>query len=174
MSNPILQGYGDGVASLSTGLLTSREEIERLYSTVGVTLRHEDGDSLIIDEIVLWASETVASYTLKHYNTSDLVASPWARRRATILAAYYLSQRRGNPPQFLPEAKRVLEDLELVRSDKIIIPGVPSRAASIPAISTYRIDDRYYHNKNRVVKSQSTSPYPGQPAYELPYVHDIF
>lgn len=154
--------------------LTSRGEIARLYSTIGVDLRLEDspktaGKSDIINEIVAWASDTVASYTLHRYDTEDLVSSPWVRRRATILGAYYLSMRRANAPQFVSEAKRVLEDLALVRTGEIIIPGVPVRSVDTASLSSYRIDDRYFQQKQRVWRSQSTNPYPGQRAYEHPY-----
>lgn len=150
--------------------LTSAAELERLYSQVGVELRTLDGnETTIIDEIVEWASETIASFTLHHYDTDNLETSPWARRRATVLAAYYLSQRKGNPAQFVAEAKRVMEELELVRTNKIIIPNVPVRAADVPAISSFRVDDRYLINKQRIVKSQSTKPRAGQQTYELPY-----
>lgn len=163
---------GLGAAPVTSALgsyLTSQGELERLYSQVGVELRTLDGnDTDILDEIIAWASETVASYTLHHYDTTELLTSPWARRRATVLAAYYLSQRRGNPAQFVAEAKRVMEDLELVRTNKVLIPDARVRAADVPAISSFRIDDRYWINKQRVVKSQSTKPTSEQATYELP------
>ena len=155
--------------------LTSSAELERLFSQVGVELRTLDGDqTTIVDEIVDWVTETIASFTLHHYDTENLEASPWARRRATILAAYYLSQRKGNPAQFVAEAKRVMEELELVRTNKILIPNVPVRAADVPTISSFRVDDRYLINKQRIVKSQSTKPSPSQQSYELPYLGGDF
>jgi hypothetical protein len=155
--------------------LTTREEIERVYSANAVLFRlddaatPEDADN-IIEDIIAWATETVVSYTLHHYDTVNLAASAWARRRTTILACYYLSQRRGNPPQFVAEAKRVMEDLTLVRDNKVLIPDIPVRAADVPTVSSFRIDDRYAINKQRVVSSQSTKPYAGQQLYETPYI----
>lgn len=159
-----------------TTQLTSREEMERVFSTVGIDLRVldvedvNDQDSLI-DEIVDWASETLESYTLKHYDTVELVNSKWARRRATILACYYLSQRKGNAPQFVAEAKRVMEDLTAVNENKIMIPDAIVAVADVPAISSFRVDDRYVINKQRTVRSQSTQPYVGQQAYEHPFLN---
>lgn len=157
-----------------TTALTSREEIERIFSSIGVDLRVDDAatpteEDNIMDEIIDWASETIASYTLLHYDTSVLVESAWTRRRATILACYYLSQRRGNPGQFVAEAKRTMDDLQLVADHKIIIPDAIVAAADVPAISSFRVDDRYNVNKQRVVKTQSTKPYAGQQLYDLPY-----
>lgn len=155
---------------MSTPDLTSAAEMDRLFSAVGVDLRTDDGtEATIVEEIIDWASETIASYTLSHYDTAVLATSAWVHRRATILACYYLSMRRGNPPQFVAEYKRILEELELVQNNKLLIPDATVRAADIPTVSSYRVDDRYISTKQRVVRSQSTSPYPGQPFYEPPY-----
>lgn len=168
-------GADTPVLSASGMYLTSREEIERLYSQTGVNLREDDqSNDDIINEIVAWASETVESYTLSHYNTTDLVSSPYTRRRATILGAYYLSMRRANAPQFVAEAKRVLEDLEAIQKNQLLIPDAVVRAADVPCISSYRIDDRYIINKQRVVGSQSTNPYEGQQKYDLPFLGGDF
>src|SRR4051812_27151220 len=133
---------------LNQVVYTSRTEIERLFSTTGVDLRLDDGldadaQTDLINEIVNWASETVQSYTLSHYDPTSLVNSAWTRRRATILGAYYLSMRRGNPPQFVNEAKRIIEELEGIQQHKLIIPDAIVRAADVPAISNYIVDDRY-------------------------------
>lgn len=158
-----------------TTQLTSRDEIERVFSTIGVDLRVLDAGSAgaeddMIDEIIDWASETVAAYTLKHYDTIELVTSAWTRRRATILACYYLSQRKGNAPQFVAEAKRVMDDLTAVNENKIMIPDAVVAVADIPAISSQRVDDRYRVNKLRKVVPQSTEPYAGEQTYDIPFL----
>lgn len=159
---------------MATPDLTSAALIDKLYSSVGVDLRTDDGtEADLIADIVDYASETIASYTLQHYDSEDLSSSKWVQRRATIIAAYYLSLRRANAPQFVAEYKRILEELEEVNKGKIIIPDVPVRAASVPALSSYRIDDRYWINKQRVVVGQSTKPYPGQQGYQFPSAGDI-
>ncbi len=87
-----------------TTLLTSREEIERVYSTIAVDIRlddlSEDNATTMMDEIVEAATDTLTSYTLRYYNTLNLANSKWARRRATIIGCYYLSMRRANGTQF--------------------------------------------------------------------------
>jgi hypothetical protein len=157
--------------------LTSLTELSRLYSSIGVDLRSDDdatnGD--VINEIIAQATETVASYTLHLYETASLMTSTWTRRIATYLGAYFLSMRRANQPQFVAQAKWAQEQLEKVNSGVLLIPGVAVRAANIPAVSNYKIDDRYFMNKQRVVASRSTSPYPGQKQYEaLPGGDDLF
>src|SRR5688572_29732972 len=128
-------------------LLTSASEIDRIYSSIGVDLRVEDlsgGDqTTAMNEIIAAASETVTSYTQRIYNTSDLVNVPWVRRRATIIACYYLSMRRGNGTQFTREYERVMEDLEkFLTATPPMIPAadgfpVPVRSSLMPAVSDY-------------------------------------
>lgn len=162
--------------------LTSREEIARMYSTIGVTLRMDDlvteNESDMMLELVNAASETVASYTLKYYNTDKIVNSPWIRRRATIIACYYLSMRRANGTQFTREYQLVIEELERFLGPKPpIIPGqdgnpVPVRTSMIPTVSSYIIDDRLRYEKLRVRQQYSTKPYPGQKGYAQPLARD--
>lgn len=156
-------------------LLTTREEMRRIFGEDAINLRLDDmtdpsDQDNVVEDIISYASETVLSYLLSHYDESAVSASPWVRRRATILACYYLSERRGNPQQFVAQAKRVMEDLKLVQENGILIPGVPVRAADVPTVSSYRIDDRYLISKQRVVGSQSTKPYPGQAKYDPPFL----
>lgn len=158
--------------------LTSQAQMERIYSDTAVDVRSDDvaaGDTTtdLFNEIINFASTTIFSYTLSHYLSADLVNVRWVSMRAAYLACYYLSRRRADAPQFVDEVRRIIEELELVRDGKLMIPDdngfpVPQNAATIPAISSFRIDDRYLVNKQRVVKSQSTEPYAGQPFYQLP------
>lgn len=158
--------------------LTSVAQVERIYSTAAVEVRTDDeidpaANLGMIHEIINFSSETMFAYLLSFYNISDLLTVGWVNRRCAYIACYYLSRRRADAPQFVDEVKRIIEELELVRDAKIMIPGddglpVPQTAARIPAISSYRIDDRYLINKQRVVGSQSTEPYPGQQKYDIP------
>lgn len=170
-------------AQLLTGIVfTSREEVSRLYSTIGVDLRLDDMDisagSNHMNEVVLAATETVSSFTMRYYNNSAIYTSPWIRRRATIIAAYYLSMRRANGTQFTQEYQRVMEDLEKFLTDKPpMIPGndgfpAPVRTSNIPTVSAYKVDDRNRVRKLRVVKDYSTKPYPGQYGYVNPLSSD--
>jgi hypothetical protein len=151
--------------------LTSREEIERLFSEAGVDYRVEDlttaQQTNMFHSIIGYASDTVAAYTLHRYNTTDLVNIRWVRDRATFIAAWMLSRRRGNPGQYGAEYEMALADLEKVLNGKppLMIPGAPVRAADVPTVSSYRVDDRTRYNKLRVARWQSTKPYAGQQQY---------
>ena len=177
-----LQGQGTDVAesvSLHPYSFTSREEIERLYSTLAVNLRIDDlsdaDQSNVFNDLVNAASSTVASFTLRYYNNADLVNSSWVRRRATIIGAYYLSMRRANGTQFGLEYQRVIEELEKFLSpNPPFIPDdagglVPLRSAAIPTVSRQIVDDRYRSDKLRRVPTQSTKTYPGAKEYTIPF-----
>lgn len=163
-------------------LFTSIEEIQRIYSTIGVTLRTDDMDQESYDymmaEIINAATETVNSYTLKYYNADAIQLSPWVRRRATIIGCYYLSMRRANGTQFAREFQLIIEELEKFLGPKPpIIPGpdgnpVPVRTSMIPTVSSYIIDDRLRYEKLRVRQQYSTKPYPGQKGYAQPLARD--
>lgn len=177
-----LQGSGDDVpesVELSSIVFTSRNEIERLYSTLAVNLRSDDlsaaNQTNMFNDLVNAATSTVASYTLRYYNNIDLVNSSWVRRRATIIAAYYLSMRRANGTQFGLEYQRVIEELEkFLTTNPPFIPNdsgglVPIRSAAIPTVSRQIVDDRYRSDKLRRVPTQSTKPYPGAKDYTVPF-----
>lgn len=153
-------------------------QVERIYSSAAVDVRTDDvldPDEVtdIINESINYASQMIFSYTLSHYASVNLVNVGWVSRRAAYIACYEISHRRADAPQYVDQVRRIIEELELVRDNKIMIPGddglpVPQTAATIPAISSFRIDDRYIIGKQRVVKSQSTEPYPGQQTYDIP------
>jgi phage gp36-like protein len=158
--------------------LTSSSEIRRLYSTIGVNLRLDDMDDLnqlnMMNELVNGATDTIASYTLNFYNTSALVNSQWVRRRATIIAAYYLSMRRANGTQFGMEYQRIIEELKQFLTGKPpIIPDAVVRCMNVPTVSDYRVDDRQGTRKLRVAPDYSTQPYPGRYNYTPPLGNDI-
>lgn len=154
---------------------TSRQEIENLYSTVGVELRLDDMDSLDadshMDDIVVAATQTVASYTLRFYANEAIYNTQWVRRRATIIGAYYLSMRRANGTQFNAEYQRIMEELQMfLKYPHPMIPGndgypAPVRTSNIPTASAYIVDDRNRRRKLRTNKDYTTKSYPSQYQY---------
>lgn len=163
---------------------TSLTEIERLYSQTGVNLRLDDLDQVertnFINSIIAEATEMINGWTINYYTPSALTTSQWVRRRATIIACYLLSERRGNPTQFAHHMQRVVDELEklMTKFPKFQIPGadgnpIPVRAADVPSIVTPIIDDRQRIQKARVVRENSTKPYAGQPFYDPPYTTNL-
>lgn len=157
--------------------LTSRAEIERVYSTLAVDFRLDDlatdNADTMMNEIVEAATDTVASYTLRYYNTANLVNAKLARRWATIIGCYYLSMRRANGSQFGLEYRAIMEELtKFLGPTPPFIPGATVRASAIPTVSAYIVDDRMRYNKLRVAKQYTTKPYPGQHSYVQPLAND--
>ena len=173
-SAPITQPTTSPVAVAGYNF-TSRDEIEKLYSTIGVDLRLDDlgtqDASDYMSEIAIAATQTVASYTLTYYANDVIYNTQWVRRRATIIGAYYLSMRRANGTQFNAEYQRVMEELQqFLKYPHPMIPGndgypAPVRSSNIPTVSAYIVDDRNRRRKLRTVKDYTTKSYPGQYQY---------
>lgn len=100
-------------------LLTSREEIEDLFSIHGVELHSEhidpERESDFFSTLVHRATAQILSYIGSRYRLADLSTHPRIREIATYWAAYKLSHHRGNPSLFESEYVEGLEDLELMR-----------------------------------------------------------
>jgi len=161
-----------------TVVLTSYEEISRLFSTAGVDVRLDDADAVtdtelvILDEIIADASETVWQYVWTQYADADISNSTWVRRRATYIAAYFLSQRRGNPSQFIDRYQHIIEELQAVFKRELYIPGLNVNVTASPTVANYIIDNRGIGPVQRVTQD-SLETYPGQrttTAFPLPEV----
>jgi len=135
--------------------LTTRAELERVWSRTGVDLRLDDDgtgddqtDSLqdVIDE----ASQTIYLYLENWYEPSDLRASKIVRRWANKVGCYFLSKRRGDPGQYEDEYQRVLAILERIQAGQLQVPGLANRGNMCPSLSNYRIDDHFTTSKVRV------------------------
>lgn len=156
-------------------VFTTIEEIERLFSEVGVELRLDDGSDTaptllvpsplykgtIIDEIISDASEFIWQYTWTRYLETQLTNNKWVRRRATYIACHFLSMRRGNPGQFIDRFELIKEELQLVYSEILHIPDATVSVSSKPVISNHVIDNRGYGPVQRVTRD-STGGYTGQ------------
>ena len=151
-----------------TYVYTTRDEIERLMSGVGVRLRVDDLiDSTDPDydasdigyyfqELTEDATLTIDQYAEGHYDPEDLVNSRWGRIRATWSGADLLSQRRGNPALFYSRYEEIIGELQQVTFGNLVIPGLPTRADLTPAMSNLRVDERFMVRKLRVMDSIST------------------
>jgi len=102
------------------------------------------------------ATDTINQYAMEWYEESRLVNSLWVRRRATVIACWLLSQRRGNPGQFEERVSQITLELEKVLKGDLRIPRLPMRADFTPGVSNYRVDDRYLVRKTRVEPQIST------------------
>jgi phage gp36-like protein len=145
---------------------TDRAAVERLLSAAGVRRRLDDGgdgqadaaESAALDDAIADATETVNYYLFSKYLPARLAASPWVWRRATVLAAYALAQRRGNPaPEPLAErAERAVEELEALADGPRVLPGVPLRMTLAPTWSNVRVDPTRNWRVIRVERGRSS------------------
>ncbi len=139
---------------------TTQAEIERLYGKTGVAAITADLQGTNIasmwEEIIADATLTIDSYASQVYDQEDLATSRWVRNRATWLAAYRLSQRKGNNDLYAQRYQEIIDELEKVKSLILIIPNIPTSSDLTPAMSNISIDPRYNIRKVRVNPEIST------------------
>ena len=139
---------------------TSRDEMEGVLSQTGINLRIDDIDVMdsegVLDSFFYDATLVIDTYTQHLYYSQDLYSSYWVRIRASWLACYYLSQRRGNPALFQVRYNQILEELERIMDGELLIPGLPTAYDITPAMSNVVVDERFAIDKIRVHPSIST------------------
>jgi len=153
---------------------TSEDEMKQLFGEEGVSLRMDDVDvdeyEDTITDIIADATETCDLYLRARYDQSDLATSKWVRRRATFIACYYLSRRRGNPAEYVTQYEEARADLEDVKDGDLLLPGVPVSASMTPTMSNFVMDARNVQPM-RVRTELSVGDNTGDQfaAYHLPY-----
>lgn len=150
----------------------SAEDLQALLSTDGHVGRLDDdssgainGDeSTYLTKAISWATSRVNFFCLSQYAAQDLATSWLVNNWCVVLAAHWLSCRRGNPPpgSFDKLYDETMEDLKMVHSGAHQIPELAYRSAHWPAWSNVRVDALYALRKVRVERpiSEGTStPY---------------
>lgn len=163
-------------------LLSSREEVESIFSADGVTLRIDDDMDGVTDGMDGTANDTQklidalaeasdeAYERLWRYDNDVLECTYYVRRRVSYIAAHLLSIRRGNPGQYCDMAERYLKDFEEIKYGRKHIPGVPQRRSYQPTMSNVVVDHRHSYAKLRVAQEISEGPTdPKQQEDTLPY-----
>lgn len=145
---------------------TTRDQIARLMSADGVSLRLDDAASDVeetdmIDEIIADATEYIWQFLWLNYVEADAAASTWVQRRATYIAAHFLSIRRGNPGLFVDRFEISTEELKRVYDRSMYVPGLNVNFQSQPTVSNFIIDNRGYAPVQRV-REDSMGTYPEQ------------
>lgn len=138
---------------------TTQAEIEGLFSTVGVTERLDDNDNgaiaagelAYLDQLITYATNRLNSYLLQYHSDADMSDNDWCREKATVIACYLLSRRRGNAAQFETEYNEIMSYLKGYANYVGQIPFLPLRHEKGPALSNLVVDDRRI-NKIRVVR----------------------
>lgn len=136
---------------------TSERELNGLFSELGVELRLSDTsdnisdpDTSILFDLIVDATDTVNQYVLTRHIGKELELSRnrWVRRRATIILADLLSQRRGNPEQFATMYERAIKDLESVERGSIQIPRLGQDAIDY---ANYVVDYRVRSDRQSAI-----------------------
>jgi hypothetical protein len=139
---------------------TSSEEVIRLISNDGSNQWTDDlnladyNDFLI--EVISDATMTCLQYIGKLHDAANLYQSYWVRRRATYIAAYHFTKRRGDPGLYGEDYQRAIFELEQAADGIIQIPDVPFSSGMMAVMQNVVIDQRYLQNKTRVRQSAST------------------
>ena len=115
-------------------LLTSREEIELLFSVHGVELHIDhisaDNEDDFFTTLIHRATRHVFSYLGTRYELVQLATDVRVREIATYWAAYKLSHHRGNPSIFESEYIDGIEELERIREGTLFI-GIPTTPRAV-------------------------------------------
>lgn len=139
---------------------TSAEEVIRLISLDGSNQWVDDLDKSdyedFLSEVISDATLTCLQYIGMKYDAAALYQSYWVRRRATYIAAYHFTKRRGDPGLYGEDYNRSVLELEQVSDGIIQIPDVPFSAGMLAVMQSPVIDMRYLQNKIRIRQSAST------------------
>lgn len=138
----------------------TQSDVEALLSIDGLAGRVDDlatgtinaTEQGYIASAINWATARVNQFCLGLYAAADLANSWIVNNWTVVLAARWLSCRRGNPPpgSFDDLYKEVLEDLKDVRAGRANLPDIGLRTAAWPAWSNVRVDCLYSLRKIRV------------------------
>lgn len=152
---------------------TDRDSIESLLSAEGLTLSLDDDrdgeeatkESARVAMAVGFATAKVDLFCQPSYDPSQLANSWSVWNWATILAAWWLRNRRGNPgPASLKEMKdEVMQELEMVRAGQMQVDSIGRRSTMAPAWSNVRVDPRYRLHQSRIqrpISDRTNRPYP--------------
>ena len=116
-------------------------------------------DTDVVDDAINQATEELDAYATQRYTQTQLATSTLVTRWATVLACYFLTTNRGNPPpeSLASEFARIMALLVQVASGEYQIPGLSLRSDMRPTLSNLRIDRRYIQSKARVEQAISTN-----------------
>ncbi len=135
---------------------TSQTEVERLFSSLAVELRRDDFEDTdpeydnVLEEVLLQAHYEVKSIINRVYSDANALLHPWIRKRATYIAAYFLSIRRGNDSQYFNEYFQALEDLEALVKGELFIDDLAANINSLVTYCNISSDNRYPFTPMRV------------------------
>lgn len=157
--------------------LTTWSEVESYYSAFASGLATNDLSpsdlATFKDWIENYATEEVLLYLGARYkDLYDLSLSNIVRMWATILAAYRISTRRGNPELFQGARDEVIENLKKVQAGELSLPDVNTNSNNVVSMHNYSVDPRFMANPIRIAHdslpySNTPNDKPRHPVYPL-------
>lgn len=145
-------------------LFTTEEEMQRLFSEVGVQMHSDDfvDNSEVLYEIIERATGRVKQILNKGFDDSVLHQSPRIREIATIVACYLLSVRRGNPSLYAEMYIEAMADLESIANGDQYLSELPRSSNTLVVFQNVSSDNRFPWTPIRVDWLTSTRTVSGQ------------
>ena len=169
---PTGQNYFNCVQPLG---YTEARAVEDLYGTCGFENILSDEDLTVeengltrhqnaLNSFIVDAEQTVAIRLCKFFTPEALIGNQWIWSKTRSIAAYYLSQRRGNEHYFESRYMEALRELDAIATGEIPPPkDIPLSHNSLPSMSNQCVDERFHLHKLRTQISVSVGgTYPGQ------------
>lgn len=127
---------------------TSRDEMDSVFSEIGIQLRVDDlfstkGPTDYLVDLIDEATDEVNMSLEWKYLPEDLVTHRLVRRWASIIACHNASRRRGNPKQLTTWYNEVKEKLQDIFDGRKLLPRVPLRVDFLPTYSNLVVDNRF-------------------------------
>jgi phage gp36-like protein len=150
--------------TLIADCLTSHDEMERCFSSYGVTAFSDHNrsgvkDDDVVDDCANQAHSEFCDYATARYSVAALTTHQTARRWATLMACYFLSIRRGNaaPDGLQIEFTRITEKLPQIATGEYKLNGLALRGDLRPTFSNVQVDRRHRHSTIRVTQPNSSN-----------------
>ena len=148
-------------------LLSSRAEVESIFSEIGIKLRIDDDldgvtdgtggtandTQKLIDALVEASDEGYEN--LWQYKPEDLALSLWVRRRVSYIACHLISIRKGNPGQYCDKYEQYLQQFKDVRRGKKQIPRLAKTRLYTATMSNVVVDHWHGYQKLRTMTEAS-------------------
>lgn len=164
-SNPVGHFFTSGWNVISLTPYCTQEELERFFSSQGVTAfadHDEDGDADtdVIPDVILRATTEITDFAQVWYDQAGLLQSPTIKRWACVVATFYLCELRGNDPpaSIAKDYERIMGKdgwLERLQAGTYKLAGIPLRAALVPTFSNLEVDRRMPYSNVRVTPNSS-------------------
>lgn len=147
-----------------TYVFTSVTEMSRLFSQEAVDVRTDDVDPIeeadelqdLYNELIDRATYRCKSILNKIFADADLYRHPWVREKATIVACYLLSIRRGNPSQYADQFYEAIEEMQALVDGDLVLEDLPRAGFAAIVMQNVHVDNRFPYSPIRVDIINST------------------